>query len=99
MTGEWPDKRMDHRDLDRSNNRWSNLRLASNTENGANRAKGKNNTSGHKGVSWCKNRQKWQAGIKINYRRKALGRFDTKEEAAAAYAVAAQELFGEFARV
>jgi len=42
-------------------------------------------------------RGKFQARICVDYRRKTIGTFDTYEEAAAAYAKAAQELHGEFA--
>lgn len=50
------------------------------------------NTSGLKGVSWDKSRKKWQATITKNYKQVALGRYDTKEEAAAAYEKACREL-------
>ena len=33
MTGKWPDKEVDHRDLDKSNNRWHNLREATRSQN------------------------------------------------------------------
>ena len=50
------------------------------------------NTSGVRGVSYASDRKKWEAKISYNGRRVRLGHFDTKEEAAAAYAVAAEEI-------
>lgn len=98
MTGRFPSARTDHRDLDKLNNKWENIREANSTQNQGNRGLDRNNTSGFKGVSWCKERGMWEAYITINCRKKNLGRFDKKEDAAAAYWTAAQKHFGEFAR-
>jgi len=49
-------------------------------------------TSGIRGVSYVPDRDKWDAKISYRGRRVRLGRFATKEEAAAAYAVAAEEI-------
>jgi len=74
----------DHRSRDRSDNRRSNLRPATVAQNNRNQGLRKNNTTGFKGVSFDKNRGKFQAGIGLNGKRKALGRFDSPEEAARA---------------
>lgn len=52
MTGEILDEFtcIDHINGNRADNSWKNLRLASKTENGTNRGKSKNNTSGFKGI-------------------------------------------------
>jgi hypothetical protein len=65
MTGEYPDRKfeMDHKDRDRSNNRFSNLRLATTSQNQANVGLRKDNISGFKGVSWEKAQNKWRATI------------------------------------
>lgn len=53
-----------------------------------------NNTSGHKGVHWNKQRSKWDALITVNKKRIELGSFRTAEEAGAAYRDKSIELFG-----
>lgn len=98
MTGEWPIYNIDHADSDFSNDRWGNLRLATQSQNSANRRIASNNSSGIKGVSWYKKYGKWAAHIKKNGRREFLGYFENIEDASAAYATAAVKLFGEFAR-
>mmetsp|Transcript_81196 Transcript_81196/g.158619 ORF Transcript_81196/g.158619 Transcript_81196/m.158619 type:complete len:288 (-) Transcript_81196:213-1076(-) len=49
----------------------------------------KDGSSRYKGVSWHKKTQKWEAGIKINYKKKGLGHFDDEIEAALEYDQAA----------
>lgn len=89
---------VDHINGDTLDNRRANLRLATNAENLRNRGKNKNNTSGYKGVTWDKYRQKWQARIKVNGKLLDLGRFETAEDAARTYDESARELHGEFAQ-
>lgn len=97
MTGEWVDE-VDHRDTDRSNNRWDNLREATRSQNRTNCAAYRNNTSGYKGVSFYKRTGKWKAQIQKEGRKISLGYFETPEAAHAAYIDAANRLFGQFAR-
>jgi len=54
------------------------------------------NTTGFKGVYYDARRNKWQAIMCMNNRRIHLGYYSTKEEAAAAYAEAANRLHGDF---
>ncbi len=99
ITGDDPlDQQIDHIDGNRLNNNFENLRLASNSENQQNRMRPCSNTSGFKGVNWCKRRNKWAAKIGFRNRRFSLGYFDTPELAHMAYCKAAAELHGEFAR-
>ena len=96
MTGEWPKGRLDHKDNCQSNNRWENLRLATHSQNMANRKINKNNGSGYKGVSFKKGL--YQAYVNKDGIRHWLGYFRTAEEAHAAYLIKAKELHGAFAR-
>ena len=98
MTGRDPVAEIDHVDGDRSNNRWANLREASHSENGCNKPPPRSNTSGFKGVYFDRFAGRWKAQIKFAGRRRHLGRFDTPEEAHAAYRSAAARLHGAFAR-
>jgi len=95
-----PDSHIDHRDCDKLNNRPENLRPASDQQNAGNVLRMyAHNTSGVRGVSWNTRSRKWHAQIKLFGKQTYLGRFDTKEEAAAVYAEAAKKHFREFARV
>ena len=98
MTGAWPAKQVDHRDLDKSNDRWSNLRDATHNQNSMNIGKRRDNTSGFKGVTLHAETQKWHARICLMGKSRSLGLFGTPEAAHDAYVDAASKLFGEFAR-
>jgi hypothetical protein len=95
--GECP-KYIDHINLCKDDNKISNLRITTISENLHNKTKTSRNTSGYKGVNYHKPSQKWRATItkdKINY---YLGYFDTPEEASNAYKNAALNLYGNYAR-
>lgn len=98
VTGEWPVERLDHINGDPADNRFANLRQATQSQNCANSRRGKNNTSGVKGVHWDGVNKRWRAAIMFNRKQISIGRFDTIEEAAEAYMEKAVSLFGEFAR-
>jgi hypothetical protein len=96
------DKRVgDHINLDTLDNRGSNLRAATRSQNMANMGLRKDNTSGLKGVVRRSGNydKPWIAQIGIGLLPKNLGVFATKEEAYEAYRKAAISAFGEFARV
>lgn len=96
MTGEDPVEEIDHKDLDRSNNRWSNLREATRSENFYNKPRRRDNQSGFKGVS--PHRDGYTATIRVRGRRHYLGRFSSAEEAHKAYTRAAEHLHGKYSR-
>lgn len=99
VNGEWPSSGLDHINRTRTDNRISNLRVASQHQNGANTSLNRNNKSGVKGVSWSGRRNKWLAQITVNRENTFLGYFSDRNEAAAAYAAAAKQRFGDFAHV
>ena len=91
-----PEIKTDHIDGDGLNNQRTNLRTCSNAQNMRNKGVTSANKSGFKGVSWHKQRGKWQATIMVNRKQKFLGYHDTKEAAYEAYCNAAADLHGEF---
>jgi len=83
-TGVDPEeKTVDHEDGNGLNNKISNLRLATLSQNQDNRKKNKNNTSGITGVLWIKLSKKWRAEIYKDCSRIYLGLFGNKDEAVA----------------
>ena len=80
MTGEWPEHQIDHINHNPSDNRWCNLREATNQENHKNQSLRKDSKSGVCGVIWRKKTQKWSAQIKI-HKQIHLGVFTDKFEA------------------
>lgn len=97
MTGFWPE-RVDHRHVKDAGNAWSNLRLATQSQNLANRGAQPKSVTGVKGVSYHSATGKWQSQIGVEGKNHYLGVFDTVEEAKAVYDAAALVHFGEFAR-
>jgi hypothetical protein len=98
MTGEYPDGEIDHINGDKIDNRYSNLRLATPSQNQANKGMRSDNTSGVKGVTWDKSRGKWLASIHKDGERIPLGRYNDINDAAEAYRAASIEYFAEFSR-
>lgn len=96
MYGKFPEKHIDHKDLNKTNNKISNLREASKRDNALNTTKRIDNKSGYKGVSWNKNHSKWVAKTKLNGKYITLGLFHDLLEAAKAYADFAKIHHGEF---
>lgn len=96
--GVWPPAEVDHVNEDRVDNRLSNLRLATHSENNRHRGKTKRNTSGYKGVALNKRYGLWVARIRNDSRDCFLGYFDSPEKAHEAYCAAAIKYHGEFAK-
>lgn len=97
-TGTWPDGEIDHIDGNPSNNKISNLRLVTHSQNCKNRKINVNNKSGYKGVNWHEKSQKWRAYISLNGKWILLGFFLKKEEAIEARKKAESEMYGEYSR-
>jgi len=88
--------KVDHINGDKLDCRKENLRVCSHSLNLANRGKTIKNTSGFKGVGFRKDRNKWRAYIKVDYKYIHLGDFSNVSEAAIAYNKASEKYFGEF---
>ena len=98
MTGRWPKGNIDHKDGDRSNNRFSNLREASPTQNSFNAVprRAKKSTL-PRGVRQCHKSVPYQAEISKQGKKIHLGSYATPDEASEVYQLAAELLHGEFA--
>jgi hypothetical protein len=81
--GEWPDS-IDHINHKPGDNRLVNLRSVTHQENHRNQSRHKSNTSGYTGVYWSKQKGKWQARIKVDYKYIHIGFYDDINDAAAA---------------
>jgi len=79
----------DHINCNKLDNRKKNLRFVTCQQNNMNKKS--------KGYTFDKNRNKWQAHIKINYKYIWLGRFEKKEDAKKERRKAEKKYFGEYA--
>lgn len=95
----FPDGLMiDHRDMNKLNNKKENLRICNKSTNSANRFTQSNNKLKIKGVTFRKDRNKYRATIGFNNKQYFLGNFETAEDAKSAYNAKAREFFGDFFR-
>lgn len=88
LTGDWPPDQIDHINGNRSDNRQSNIRAVSQSENSRNVRLRVRSQSGVTGVSWAKGERQWRARIVINGREHGLGYFKCIGAAACARAIA-----------
>lgn len=98
MNGHWPEELVDHRDGDPTNNRWKNLREATNAQNLMNRRAFRNKKIDLKGVMPVGKRYKATIKYPGDTKTTHLGYYDTPEEAYEAYRKVAEALQGEFFR-
>ena len=91
-TGEWPVDFIDHINGITDDDRFANLRLATHSQNMANRKLNRDNSLGMKGVRSKGTR--FEARIKG----RSIGLFDSPSDAQTAYLSAARALYGAFAR-
>jgi hypothetical protein len=87
VNGCFPESAIDHINGIKTDNKISNLRLVTHSENLQNiyKSRKNNKTSKTLGVSWYKRDKKWQAEIQVNKKRIHLGRYDSLSEAKNAY--------------
>lgn len=93
--GAMPLLHIDHIDRNKSNNKPTNLRLATPKQNSENMFRMSTNTSGHRGVRFESRliSKPWSACITHNYKQKHLGYYATMQEAIAARHAAEDEFF------
>lgn len=97
VNGYYPTKVVDHINGIKSDNRISNLRECTKTQNEWNRGLNKNNTSGVKNVSMNKEKKKWHVQIKTDGKRVYSKYFKSFEDAKLAAIEARIKFHGEFA--
>ena len=98
VIASWDGFLTDHRPGNSLDNRKSNLRPATKSQNAMNSRMTTLNKSGARGVSWRKDIEKWRAVIIVGRKQRFLGHYETIEEASVAYRKAASTLHGEFTR-
>lgn len=91
-------KQTDHINGNTLDNRRSNLRICTCSENMRNQRPQTCGTSNYKGVHWHKATGKWAARITLDGKSKHLGCFGSELDAAEAYDRAAMSMYGDFAR-
>ena len=96
--GKWPDGYVDHINGDPTDNRISNLRDSTQSQNLCNSKLPITNKTGVKGVSWDSERKQWFAKIHYQKRQYALGRYDDFDIACEVVKKKRLELHGSFAR-
>ena len=97
VTGESPALHVDHIDGDTSNNRWSNLRLATEAQTNWNRRH--SGKSPYKGVTRNSRNTRWIARIRVNNKEIFLGAFLSLEDAVVARKRAESNLHGDYVRL
>tara|TARA_R110000796_G_C14405954_1_gene418137 strand:+ start:280 stop:753 length:474 start_codon:yes stop_codon:yes gene_type:complete len=98
MEGGFPKEVVDHIDGNRTNNKWENLRACSQSNNTLNSRVMSNNTSGHKGVYWRKDRRKWGVRVQVTpYHYKSFGSHEDFELACLIADQVREKYHGEFA--
>ncbi len=90
------DMEVDHIYHINHDNRKSELRIVTKSQNQMNKVLLSNNTSGVKGVYWNKEKEKWHAQITVNNKRINLGYFNILQDAADVRKQAEIEYFGEY---
>ena len=99
IKGEWPEFEIDHKDGNKANNKWGNLRHATSSQNQRHKGIQANNKTGYKGVCFDNKRQKFLATINktVNGKKKHfhIGHYNTSQEASEAYIIAAKKIHGK----
>lgn len=98
MTGRWAYPEVDHENRDGLDNRWSNLREATRSEQSANRIVRPDKLKGAYRVAGSSSTRRWFSHIRKNGKKIYLGCFDTEQEAHDAFVEASKKMHGKFHR-
>ena len=98
VSGQEPPALIDHKDRNKKNNKFKNLRAANSSQNGLNRNLSKANKSGRTGVSYNARDRKWLAQLSFNGQVLFGGLFKNKRDAIQARAAIESMVCGEFAQ-
>lgn len=96
VNGKFPDFEIDHINRVRDDNRISNLREATSSQNGYNTKIREDNSSGIRGVNWYPKYNKWRAHINEGGKTVTIGYFSDKTDAESAVMLRRKILHGEF---
>lgn len=91
--GEWPQNEIDHINRNKADNRISNLRDVTSSQNNQNKSLKSSNKTGVSGVYWDEARSKWRATIGIEGKQIYLGRFAAFDKAARVRILTERDLF------
>ncbi len=99
--GRWPTHMLDHVNGDRADNRLSNLREATNSQNQMNKKRQARGASGYKGVAIIRRRGRiqYRPGVTLNGKHRVFGYYDDPREAYEVYCREAVRAFGPFAKL
>lgn len=98
VTGSLPEECIDHVNGVRDDNRFSNLREATHSENILNKRLRKDNICGVKGVQWDERNKNWRVRVKAGGKTVFDKRFNSLEAADTAAREAREKVHGKFAR-
>lgn len=98
VTGEWPKEFIDHKNLIKTDNRFDNLREATNSQNQANTVPKKKNKHGVKGVAYNKRLGMWNVTLRVDGKQ-ILNTTRKNYDEAVQVLIDAEKLQGIFRRV
>lgn len=90
---------VDHINMDKLDNRKSNLRFCDKSTNGMNRVAQSNSKTGVKGVCWSKQKRRWRVTVNCNRKQYHIGFFKELGDAKEASRFATNLIHKQFARI
>jgi hypothetical protein len=99
MTGEWPKAMTDHRNTITNDNRWENIRPATNRQNQHNRGPRSDSSTGLKLIQWYKPYSCYTVRMNVDGKKRHFGYFSDLPSAIDAAAQVMLTFCGDFARV